>query len=110
MKGKWTRPCVEVVVGPLKGINLIAAGGWNALAVLAVAKVKNKDIEDVVATILNRERHEHIIAELRETGARIKLINDGDIAGAINTVFDKTGVNILFGSGGAPEALFQLSR
>ncbi|KXZ19373.1 class II fructose-bisphosphatase [Bacillus atrophaeus] len=71
----------------------------------AVAKAKNKDIEDVVATILNRERHEKIISELREAGARIKLINDGDVAGAINTAFDHTGVDILFGSGGAPEGV-----
>ncbi|WP_276731959.1 class II fructose-bisphosphatase [Bacillus sp. (in: firmicutes)] len=71
----------------------------------AVAKAKNKDVEDVVATILNRERHAKIISELREAGARIKLINDGDVAGAINTAFDHTGVDILFGSGGAPEGV-----
>ncbi|WP_249712837.1 fructose-bisphosphatase class II, partial [Bacillus cereus] len=71
----------------------------------AVAKAKNKDIEDVVATILNRDRHEKIISELREAGARIKLINDGDVAGAINTAFDHTGVDILFDSGGAPEGV-----
>ena len=76
----------------------------------AVAKAKNKDIEDVVATVLNRPRHEHIIAQLREAGARIKLINDGDVAGAINTAFDNTGVDILFGSGGAPEGVFLLLR
>ena len=64
----------------------------------AVAKAKNKDIEDVVATVLNRPRHEKIIHEIREAGARIKLINDGDVAGAINTAFDHTGVDILFGS------------
>jgi fructose-1,6-bisphosphatase II len=71
----------------------------------AVAKAKNKDIEDVVATVLNRSRHERIIDELRVAGARIKLINDGDVAGAINTAFDNTGVDILFGSGGAPEGV-----
>lgn len=71
----------------------------------AVAKAKNKDIEDVVATVLNRPRHEQTIAELREAGARIKLIDDGDVAGAINTAFDQTGVDILFGLGGAPEGV-----
>lgn len=75
-----------------------------------MAKAKNKDVEDVVATILNRERHAKIISELREAGARIKLINDGDVAGAINTAFDHTGVDILFGSGGAPEVCFPLLR
>ncbi|MED4071443.1 class II fructose-bisphosphatase [Priestia endophytica] len=138
-------PRVDVAVDPLEGTNIVAAGGWNALAVLAVAdngnllhapdmymekiavgpeavgkvdinasvidnlravaKAKNKDIEDVVATVLNRSRHERIIDELREAGARIKLINDGDVAGAINTAFDNTGVDILFGSGGAPEGV-----
>lgn len=138
-------PGVDVAVDPLEGTNIVASGGWNALAVLAVAdkgnllhapdmymdkiavgpeavgkidinapvmdniravaKAKNKDIEDVVATILNRPRHERIIHELREAGVRIKLINDGDVAGAINTAFDQTGVDILFGSGGAPEGV-----
>jgi len=71
----------------------------------AVAKAKNKDIEDVVATVLDRPRHAKLIAELRKAGARIKLISDGDVAGAINTAFDHTGVDILFGSGGAPEGV-----
>lgn len=71
----------------------------------AVAKAKNKDIQDVVATVLDRPRHEKIISELREAGARIKLIGDGDVAAAINTAFDDTGVDILFGSGGAPEGV-----
>ncbi len=71
----------------------------------AVAKAKNKDIEDIVATVLNRPRHERIIEELRQAGARIKLINDGDVAGAMNTAFGTTGVDILFGSGGAPEGV-----
>jgi len=136
---------VDVAVDPLEGTNIVASGGWNALAVIAVAdhgnllhapdmymdkiavgpeavgqidinaplldnvkavaKARNKDIEDVVATILNRPRHEHIIHQLREMGVRIKLINDGDVAGAINTAFDSTGVDILFGSGGAPEGV-----
>lgn len=71
----------------------------------AVATAKNKDIEDVVATVLDRPRHDHIIAQLREAGARIKLIGDGDVAAAINTAFDNTGVDILFGIGGAPEGV-----
>ncbi len=69
----------------------------------AVAKAKNKDIEDGVATVLNRPRHQAIIEEIRKAGARIKLINDGDVEGAINTAVDRTGVDILFGCGGARE-------
>jgi len=138
-------PQVDVAVDPLEGTNIVASGGWNALAVLAiadrgnllhapdmymdklavgpeavgmvdidapvidnlkaVARAKNKDIQDVVATILNRPRHQQIIDEIRASGARIKLINDGDVAGAINTAFDETGVDILFGMGGAPEGV-----
>lgn len=138
-------PRVDVAVDPVEGTDIVASGGWNALAVLAVAdhgnllhapdmymdkiavgpaavgkidinasvtdnlkavaEAKNKDIEDIVATVLNRERHEHIIQEIREAGARIKLIDNGDVAGAINTAFDYTGVDILFGMGGAPEGV-----
>lgn len=138
-------PEVDVAVDPLEGTNIVAAGGWNALAVLAiadkgnllnapdmymdkiavgpeavgkidlnasvadnlhaVAKAKNKDIKDVVASVLNRDRHKELIVEIREAGARIKMINDGDVAGAINTAFDETGVDILFGVGGAPEGV-----
>ncbi|MEK5039966.1 class II fructose-bisphosphatase [Sporosarcina sp. FSL K6-3457] len=143
--GTGQGPEVDVAVDPLEGTNIVAAGGWNALAViaiadkgnllhapdmymdkiavgpeavgkvsldstitenlLAVAKAKNKDIGDIVATVLNRERHTHIIEEIRAAGARIKLITDGDVAAAINTAFDETGVDIMFGIGGAPEGV-----
>lgn len=71
----------------------------------AVAKAKNKDIEDVVATVLLRERHTQLIQDIREAGARIKLITDGDVAAAINTAYEGTDVDILFGQGGAPEGV-----
>lgn len=71
----------------------------------AVAEAKGKDISDLVACVMDRERHEKIIEEIREAGARIKLISDGDVAGAINTAFEHTGVDILFGIGGAPEGV-----
>ncbi len=71
----------------------------------AVAKAKNKDVEDLVVSILNRERHEEIIHEVRQAGARIKLLSDGDVAAAINTAFGDTGVDIMLGSGGAPEGV-----
>ncbi|WP_060209472.1 class II fructose-bisphosphatase [Sporosarcina koreensis] len=143
--GTGQGPEVDVAVDPLEGTNIVASGGWNALAVIAiadkgnllnapdmymnkiavgpeavgkididasvtdnlhaVAKAKNKSIDEVVATVLNRERHSKIIEEIRAAGARIKLINDGDVAAAINTAFDDTGVDILFGLGGAPEGV-----
>lgn len=70
-----------------------------------VAKAKNKEMEDLLVVVLNRPRHEELIEEIRETGARIKLIQDGDVAAAINTAFDKTGVDVLMGTGGAPEGV-----
>ncbi|MFD1780359.1 MULTISPECIES: class II fructose-bisphosphatase [Fredinandcohnia] len=94
----------KIAVGP-EAVGLIDINAPIIDNLKAVARAKNKDIEDVVATVLNRPRHEHIISQLREAGARIKLIDDGDVAGAINTAFDHTGVDILFGSGGAPEGV-----
>lgn len=71
----------------------------------AVAKAKGKNIEDIVVAVLNRERHKQLISDIRDTGARIKLMQDGDVAAAINTAFEDTGVDILLGSGGAPEGV-----
>lgn len=71
----------------------------------AVAKAKNKDISDVVAILLDRPRHQHIVDEIRAAGACIKFIQDGDVAAALNTAFDETGVDIMFGLGGAPEGV-----
>lgn len=71
----------------------------------AVAKAKNKEIEDVLVTVLQRDRHTKMIEEIRHAGARIKLISDGDVAAAINTAFPETGVDIMFGQGGAPEGV-----
>lgn len=71
----------------------------------AVAKAKQKEVEDVTVTLLKRDRNQHIIDEARRVGARIKFVENGDVAAAINTCFDYTGVDILFGSGGAPEGV-----
>ncbi|OAJ76012.1 fructose 1,6-bisphosphatase [Brevibacillus sp. SKDU10] len=71
----------------------------------AVALANGKDMSDLVACVLDRDRHSRVIEEIRAAGARIKLIPDGDVAAAINTAFPDTGVDILFGSGGAPEGV-----
>ena len=71
----------------------------------AVAEAKNKSVSDVVAIILDRPRHQHIIDEIRAAGARIKFIQDGDVSAAISTAFDETGIDIMFGTGGAPEGV-----
>jgi fructose-1,6-bisphosphatase II len=71
----------------------------------AIAKAKGCDAEDVTVCILDRPRHEDIVRQVREAGARIKFITDGDIAGAIMAVKDDTGVDLLLGIGGTPEGI-----
>lgn len=94
----------KIAVGPqVKGhINLDATVEEN---VRQVAKALGKKVKDVVAIILDRPRHKHIIQELRRLGTRVKLISDGDVSAAIATAVDWTGVDILFGAGGAPEGV-----
>jgi len=71
----------------------------------AVADALNKSIGDLTVVILDRERHEKLIREVRKAGARIKLITDGDVAPAIAAGFENTGVDMLMGIGGAPEGV-----
>ncbi len=94
----------KIAVGP-EAVGKIDINASVADNLKAVAKAKNKNIEDVLVTILDRDRHKETIREIREAGARIKLIEAGDVAAAINTAFDDTGVDILLGIGGAPEGV-----
>lgn len=94
----------KIAVGP-EAAGHISLDATIEENIAAVAKAKNKEIEDVVVSILDRERHEEIIQRIRATGARIRLIGDGDVAAAINTAFPHTGIDILLGSGGAPEGV-----
>ena len=71
----------------------------------AVAEAKNQEVSDLVACILDRPRHAELIAKVREAGARIKLISDGDVSGVIATSRPESGVDIYMGSGGAPEGV-----
>ncbi len=70
-----------------------------------VAEALGKHVEDVTVVILERPRHEKLVKEVRQAGARIKLIGDGDVAGAIATCFPDSGVDVLMGTGGAPEGV-----
>ena len=71
----------------------------------AVAKALEKAVEDLTVVILNRPRHEKLINDVRQTGARIQLIQDGDVAPAVAAAIGGTGVDILMGVGGAPEGV-----
>jgi fructose-1,6-bisphosphatase II len=70
-----------------------------------VAKAKRMDVSDVTVVVLERERHDDLIAELREAGARVNLIRDGDVAPAIAAAQRGTGVDLLMGVGGTPEGV-----
>ncbi|MFZ4516864.1 MAG: class II fructose-bisphosphatase [Microthrixaceae bacterium] len=100
-------PCVymeKIAVGPeaTGAIDLNASVGDN---LRAVAAAKGIDVTEVTATVLDRPRHDDIVAEIRSTGARIRLIGDGDVAAAIATAWPDSGVDILFGIGGTPEGV-----
>ena len=69
-----------------------------------VAKAKHRKVKDLTVVILDRPRHDQLVKEVRATGARIKMITDGDVAGALMTTMD-TGIDVLMGIGGAPEAV-----
>ncbi len=70
-----------------------------------LAEAKGRRVEDLTVVILYRPRHEALIEEVRKTGARIKLISDGDVAAAIATTKPETGIDLLMGIGGAPEGV-----
>jgi fructose-1,6-bisphosphatase II len=71
----------------------------------AIAKAKGKAVEDLTTIILDRPRHEAMIAEIRKAGARIRSIPDGDVAAALMTASSSSGVDVLFGVGGTPEGV-----
>jgi fructose-1,6-bisphosphatase II len=100
-------PCVymeKIAVGP-EAAGAMDLGASPTDNLHAVAKATGKSVRNVTAVILDRPRHEGLIAEVREAGARIRLIPDGDVAGAISTAWPETGADILYGIGGTPEGV-----
>ncbi|HEY5170624.1 MAG TPA: class II fructose-bisphosphatase [Acidimicrobiia bacterium] len=100
-------PCVymdKIAAGPAAAdvIDIDAPAKAN---LEAVAKALGEKVSDVTAVILDRERHTDIIRECRDAGARIRLIPDGDVAGAISVAWRNSGNDILFGIGGTPEGV-----
>ena len=71
----------------------------------AIAQAKGKDVEDLTTIILDRPRHDAMIAEIRKIGARIRIIPDGDVAAALMTARPDAGVDVLIGIGGTPEGV-----
>ncbi len=100
-------PCVymeKIVVGP-DAVGVVDLDRPPADNVRAVAKAKNEGVHDVTVVILDRPRHHDLIAEIRKTGARIRLIQDGDVAGALSAVWASGGADMLYGIGGTPEGV-----
>lgn len=144
--GSGNGPQIDIALDPLEGTDITAAGGPNALAVVAMtdkggflnapdtymdkiavgpgidpnildldapisdvlaklAKEKGGSINDLTVCILDRPRHEKLIADVRSAGARINLIGDGDVSAVIATTDPDTGIDLYVGNGGAPEGV-----
>jgi len=94
----------KIAVGPIgRGVIDIRKSPTENLH--AIAEAKRVAIADLTAVILDRPRHTELIAEVRRAGARIRLITDGDVGGALATADPSTGIDVLLGIGGAPEGV-----
>jgi len=92
-----------VVPGPAKGrLDIDAPVDHN---LKALADALDRDVDDLVIIVLDRPRHEKLIADIRKTGARIRLIGDGDLSAGIAAAVSGTGVHAVMGIGGAPEGV-----
>ncbi len=94
----------KLAVGPrAKGcIDITKSPSWN---LEQIAKALHKTVGDLMVIILDRPRHSDLIAEVRKAGARIRLIGDGDVSGALAVCQEETGIDVLMGIGGAPEGV-----
>lgn len=94
----------KIIVGPsCKGCVEMDAPVADNLK--RIAKALDRDVEDLVVVVLDRPRHERLIADIRAAGARIKLISDGDLSAGLTASVLGSGVHAVFGSGGAPEGV-----
>jgi fructose-1,6-bisphosphatase II / sedoheptulose-1,7-bisphosphatase len=96
----------KIAIGPGYAKNVIELDASPADNIKRLAKAKGVSPEAITALVLDRPRHADIIASIRSTGAAVRLITDGDVAGVIHTTNpDETGVDIYMGTGGAPEGV-----
>jgi fructose-1,6-bisphosphatase II len=94
----------KLVTGPeaAEAVDITAPVAEN---IRAVARAKRESADDVTVVILDRPRHAALVEEIRATGARIKFITDGDVAGAVMAIREGTGIDLLVGIGGTPEGV-----
>jgi len=85
--------------------NIVDINQSPAINIKRVARAKGKYIEDITVCVLDRKSNEQLVKDIRQTGAKIKLIRDGDISGAVATAFPESYIDILMGIGGAKEAI-----
>ena len=94
----------KIVTGP-EAAHVIDINSTTKSNIQAVAKAKGMSVSDITVVVLNRPRHDVLLKEIREAGARIRLIQDGDVAAAIETARPETGIDLLMGIGGTPEGV-----
>ncbi|MEU0475520.1 class II fructose-bisphosphatase [Streptomyces olivaceus] len=94
----------KLVTGP-EAADFVDINAPVSVNIRRIAKAKRRTPEDVTVVILDRPRHQGLIKEVRDTGARIKLISDGDVAGSILALREGTGIDLLLGIGGTPEGI-----
>ena len=94
----------KIAVGP-EAVGMIDVNAPVDVNLQRVARIKNMHVNDLTVVILDRPRHEKLIREVRDCGARIRLIPDGDVAGAMMTCWPEAGVDVLMGIGGTPEGV-----
>ena len=94
----------KIAVGP-DAATAIDIEDTVAANLTRIAGAKGKEVRDLTVVILDRPRHADLIREVREAGARIKMITDGDVAGAVMAAMPGTGIDVMMGIGGAPEAV-----
>lgn len=95
----------KIAIGPGYPEGIIDLDSTVTANLKNLAKAKKTDVSELTLSILDRERHEEIIAKTREAGARVKLISDGDVASIISTCLPQSNIDIVIGSGGAPEGV-----
>ena len=94
----------KLVVGP-SSKHAVSLDATPAENLRAIARCLERDVEDLVVVVLERERHQKLIADIRATGARIRLIGDGDLSAGIAAAVVGSGVHAVMGTGGAPEGV-----
>src|SRR6185436_14421087 len=94
----------KIAVGP-KGKGAIDMKKSPTENLNSIAKAMGRAVAELTVVILDRDRHKDLIAEVRKAGARVRLIEDGDVAGGVATCFEESGVDVLMGTGGAPEGV-----